>query len=170
VASLTGDAAMNAEDWLRGARLAAEDSVGTKMEIELVIEDDGTVPTKAVTAFNKLVMLDKVDGVVGGTWDFIAEAIYPLAEKAKVPFVTPTNPVEVFSPTARENQWVFTNGLSLSSVVRAADEHLARTNIKSVGLAVINVPYGLEHARPTSFLSERAERQLAEKHSEASFC
>lgn len=146
IASLTGDAAMNAEDWLRGARMASEESVGTGTRVELVIEDDATVPAKAVAAFNKLITLDRVQGIVGGTWDFLAETIYPLAEKAKIPFVTPTNPIEVISERARENKWIFTNGLSLSSAVRAADEYLAKSNVRSAALVVVNVPYGIEHA------------------------
>jgi competence ComEA-like helix-hairpin-helix protein len=34
---------MNTEDWLRGARMASEESAGTGTRVELVIEDDGTV-------------------------------------------------------------------------------------------------------------------------------
>jgi len=147
VASLTGDAAMNAEEWVRGARMASEESVGTGNRVELVVEDDGTIPTRAVAAFNKLVSIDKVQGVVGGTWDFLAETLYPLAERAKIPFVTPTNPIEVISLAAKQNKWIFTNGLSLTAAVSAADKYLAKSNVRRVGLAVINVPYGLEHAR-----------------------
>jgi ABC-type branched-subunit amino acid transport system substrate-binding protein len=160
VASLTGDAAMNTEDWLRGARMASEESAGTGTRVELVIEDDGTVPVKAVSAFNKLVTRDNVHGVIGGTWDFLAETMYPLAEKAKIPFVTPTNPIEVMSPAARANRWVFTNGLSLSAAVRAADEYLARSKSKSAALVVINVPYGLEHARLLRAALERRGVEL----------
>lgn len=160
VASLTGDAAMNTEDWLRGARMASEESAGTGTRVELVIEDDGTVPVKAVSAFNKLVTRDHVHGIIGGTWDFLAETMYPLAKKAKIPFVTPTNPIEVMSPAARANRWVFTNGLSLSAAVRAADEYLARSNSKSAALVVINVPYGLEHARLLRAALERRGVEL----------
>lgn len=146
VVSLSGDAARNGEEWLRGARLAVEDSRASPVTVELIVEDDNTNPMKAVTAFNKLVSLDKVQGVVGGTWDFLAETLYPLAEKAKIPFVTPTNPIEVFSASARSNSWVFTNGLSLRAGVNTAGEFLIDRKIRTIGLITIDVPYGNKHA------------------------
>ena len=62
--------------------------------IELIIEDDGMDPGKAVAGFTKLVQQDKVLTVTGMTLAFLEPALRPVAERENVPFVilNPTIP------------------------------------------------------------------------------
>lgn len=142
IISLTGDAAKNGADILEGVQFAAERS-GAK----LVVEDDQTSPAKCGAAFRKLATIDHVNGIIGGTWDFLAETAFPLAAQYNIPFITSSNPPEVFSGAARSNPWVFTNALSLAAEEKAVDSFLAEKSIHSLGLVVINVPYGQIHAK-----------------------
>ncbi len=73
--------------------------------IELVIEDDGMDPGKAVAGFTKLVQQDKVFAVTGTTLAFLEPALRPVAEREKVPFV-------ILNPTvpelrAKKDKYVF---------------------------------------------------------------
>ena len=101
VVSLTGYAEKNGRNWLEGAQLAIEDLNRDGIACELLVEDDQTTPVKAVTAFTKLAVVDKVQAVVGGTWDFLAEAVFPLAQRYHVPFVTPTRGITISSNRPR---------------------------------------------------------------------
>lgn len=145
IVSLSGDAAHNGEDWLRGARFAVEEAEREGTGIQLSVEDDGTNPKSAAAAFAKLVSIQKVQGVIGGTWDFLAETLFPLAKQYRTPFITPTNPIEIFSDSALHNKWVYTNGLALQSAVDAAAHFLVGKHITSIGLITIDVPYGQKH-------------------------
>ena len=146
IVSLSGDAARNGRNWLEGAELAIDELNQSGVGVRLVVEDDATVPGKVATAFVKLATVDKVSGIIGGTWDFLAESAFPLAKQYRTPFITPTNPVEILSAAARSNQWVFTNGLSLSAEEQVLRQFLKMKAIRSVGLVYINVPYGISHA------------------------
>ena len=55
--------------------------------IEMIIEDAGTDPAKAVTLFNKLVQQDKVLVVTGNLISALEAALRPVADRSQVPFV-----------------------------------------------------------------------------------
>jgi branched-chain amino acid transport system substrate-binding protein len=161
IASLTGPAGEQGKNWLEGARLAADELYSTGLRVKLIIEDDCTNPSKVAAAFHKLAAGDKVRGIIGGTWDYLAEAAYPIAKQYKIPFVTPTNPVEILSETAVKNPWIFTNGLSLEAEGRVISEFLDTILIKSAGLVYINVPFGTSHAEMFRSLAERKGIKIA---------
>ncbi len=146
IASLTGAAAANGENWFSGAKLAEEDLKNEGSNCELVVEDDQTTPVKVASAFAKLATVDKVKGVVGGTWDFLAETAYPYSQRYQIPFITPTNPIEVLSPQAKDNPWIYVNGLSLAAEKGVIRDFLVTKKIKSLALVYINVPFGTLHA------------------------
>jgi ABC-type branched-subunit amino acid transport system substrate-binding protein len=146
IVSLTGDAAENGKNWIEGAQLAVDELRQSGRQIELVVEDDRTIPGSVASAFIKLSTHDKVDGIIGGTWDFLAETAYPLAKQYKTPFITPTNPVEILSVAAQSNPWIFTNGLSLRAEQHAIESFVAQKKVKNISLVYINVPYGTSHA------------------------
>jgi branched-chain amino acid transport system substrate-binding protein len=56
-------------------------------KIELILEDDESDPAKAVAAVTKLVKVDKVIAVIGGTGTGTAMAIKPILTAEKVPFL-----------------------------------------------------------------------------------
>jgi len=162
IVSLTGDAARNGLNWLEGAKLTLEDLNKSGFPCQLIIEDDSTLPVKVANAFTKLATVDKVAGIIGGTWDFLAEAAYPFAERYKVPFITPTNPVEALSSQAAKNPWIFTNGLSIAAVEQAARAFLKHhKKVNSLALVYINVPYGILHAGMLKTLADEFKLVLA---------
>jgi branched-chain amino acid transport system substrate-binding protein len=145
VASLSGPAAEQGLGWLEGAQLAAAELEKEGIAVQLLIEDDQTNPTKTVSAFHRLAQ-NGVQAIVGGTWDFLAEASFPLAARYKIPFITPTNPIEILSIRDGTNPWAFTNGLSLKAERTVFLQFLSLTKIRSLAIVHINVPFGTSHA------------------------
>lgn len=95
ILSLTGDAAPWGEYGKNGMMLAVKEinkagGIGGR-PIEMTIEDDHTDPKQGVSAWNKLVAVDHVQGVVGGVFDFTAQPLIPLALNSKIPFISPSN-------------------------------------------------------------------------------
>ncbi len=75
----------------RAALLMLEEKINTVgvlgRPIKLVIEDDQTNPTEAVTAVNKLLQQDKVIAVLGGSISASTLAIKPIMDAAGVPLM-----------------------------------------------------------------------------------
>ncbi len=164
IASLTGPAGEEGKNWVDGAVLAAEELTKTGTPVTLVIEDDQTQPIKVVSAFGKMVRIDKVSGILGGTWDFLGEAAYPLANQYKLPFITPSNPPEILSPSAQENPYVFTSGLSLEAESKVIAEFLKAEKIKSITLLVPNIPWGTFHASMMRRLADSLGIKVIDQH------
>lgn len=147
VASLTGPAGEQGKNWVEGAELAVDELKSRGIEVRLIVENDETSAPKVAAAFQKLTQVDRVRAVIGGTWDYLAETAYPLAERAKVPFITPSNPVEVLSDTAQKNRWVYSNGLSLRAARIAVAEFLKKEGVKTLGLMYPALPFGTVQAQ-----------------------
>jgi branched-chain amino acid transport system substrate-binding protein len=95
VLSLTGDAAPWGESAKNGIDLAVKD-INSKggidgRKVQVVIEDDHTDAKNAVSAYNKLVNVDHVSGVIGSVFDFNTQPLLPLAENNKIALITPPN-------------------------------------------------------------------------------
>lgn len=146
IASLNGPAGEQGKNWMRGAQLAAEDARKEGIPVRLSIEDDQTETSKVVAAFTKLVEVNGVQGMVGGTWDFLGEAAYPLAKRYKIPFVTPSNPPEVLSDAAKKSGYVFSNSMTLASMRAAVKEFLLHRGAKSIGIMYPDLPFGTQQA------------------------
>lgn len=146
VASLTGAAGEQGLNWVKGADLAAKELNKSGIAVKLVVEDDQTNPSKSVRAYNKLRDVDRVQAVIGGTWDYLGESLYPLADRDRLPLITPSNPHELISPEARASRWVMSNGLSLRAARYAANEFLQAEQVKTLGLLYPNLPFGTAQA------------------------
>jgi branched-chain amino acid transport system substrate-binding protein len=91
-------------------------------KLEVIFEDDHTDPKTTVTSAQKLINVDKVQVMIGGVWNHLAEAVIPVIDKAKVVLVSPTvsadslsskSPYVVFTfPTIASNEAVFKQFLS----------------------------------------------------------
>jgi len=146
VASLTGPAGEQGKNWVEGAELAVGELRAEGIAVELVVENDETSAPKVAAAFQKLARIDRVGAIIGGTWDYLAESAYPLAERLRVPFVTPSNPVEVLSAEAQRNRWVFSNGMSLRAARLAITDFLRAEGIRSLGVVYPSLPFGTVQA------------------------
>ncbi len=147
IASLTGPAAEQGQNWLNGAKLAAKELYQRdKILVQLHVEDDASRAATVPVAFQRLVSSHKVQGIIGGTWDYLAGAASPISKNLQIPFITPTNPIEVIETTTAGNPWYFTNGLSIHATEAAMRKVVNHLRGKSVASIVINVPFGILHA------------------------
>lgn len=160
IASLTGPAAEQGQNWLNGAKLAAKELYRRdKILVQLHVEDDASRAAIVPLAFQRLVSSHKVKGIIGGTWDYLAGAASPISKNLQIPFITPTNPIEVIETTTAGNPWYFTNGLSIHATEEVMRKVVSHLGAKSVASIVVNVDFGL---LPLSF-SQRP------RHKESSF-
>lgn len=146
VVSLTGPASEQGKNWLDGARLAIEEHQARGEKVELIVEDDATTGVKAASAFTKLATIDKVYAIIGGTWDYLAQASYPLAKRFRVPFLTLTNPVEVVAEGAKDNQFVFTSGMSIAAAREASTRWFKISGARRAAVLYSAVPFGALYA------------------------
>jgi branched-chain amino acid transport system substrate-binding protein len=101
---LSGDYAWLGEDIQRGFKLAQKESKPNNFNYELIFEDDGFVPAKAVLAVNKLIKINKVD-VVFCLWSNVANTIVPITEKEKKPLFA----IMWDEALAEKSKYVFTH-------------------------------------------------------------
>ena len=149
ILSLTGPAAPYGEAAQEGLELAVgqiNDGGGVDgRELVLIIEDDQTSGTDAASAFQKLVDVDNVQGIIGGVWDFNAQAIMPLAEAAEIPFITPSN---MYIPEAFElNDWSFAMLPDFEQVIRHLEDAIVNIGSEKMGIVHYTSSFGAEIAR-----------------------
>jgi branched-chain amino acid transport system substrate-binding protein len=90
---LTGDYASLLRGAVEGVQVAVDDLQNTtNRKIELIIEDQKSCDVKeTVTIMNKLVNVDKVDMIVGGTCSSTTIAAAPIAESSKTVMISPVS-------------------------------------------------------------------------------
>ena len=93
--SQTSNAALFGQEQVNGARIAEEliNAAGGAggVKIALIFQDSGADEAGAVNAFQNLINRDKVVAIVGPTLSQQAFAADPLADRAKVPVLAPSN-------------------------------------------------------------------------------
>ena len=60
---------------------------GKKLPLKIVIYDDQSVPSTAVSLYERMATVDKVDFFVGPDWSAMGFPVPPVAEKHKIPMV-----------------------------------------------------------------------------------
>ena len=145
---LTGAQAKAGED-IRAALEIAKNDLGN--EVELIYEDDGFSPERAVSAFNKLVTVDQVDAIIGPLNGSAVEGIKPLANQ---------NEIIAYSPWGSSNkiEGYFIKGSHEADREARALAELIVTKLDKKKPAVIymNNDYGLLNYR--SFKDEVESR------------
>jgi branched-chain amino acid transport system substrate-binding protein len=135
--SLSGPAGEQGENIRRGVELA-----GKELGVRVIVEDDGTNPSRAVRGLLKISTEKNLIGVVGGVWDYLALAVYPVAERNKIRFITPTNPIEIVPEQFRLGGLLGTVAPSLESEKLAVEKFLKLKKPKRVLTVIPNVPFG----------------------------
>jgi len=67
-------------------------------KIKLIMYDDGADPNKAKSFATRLIEDDQVSVIIGGTTTGTTMAISPVAEEAKVPFISLAGAIEIIDP------------------------------------------------------------------------
>ena len=104
--------------------------------IEIIYEDSQSNPSTGVSAFQKLVNIDKVNIVLADVWAFLVNPLVPLSESTKTLTVSPTvmdNSVEGTST------YFFTVGHTTSSLKGAIEKFFdTHSSAKTVGIICWN--------------------------------
>ncbi|MBX7137823.1 MAG: ABC transporter substrate-binding protein [Oligoflexia bacterium] len=142
--SLSGPAEIWGSYGRQGAELAAKEIneaggvAGRK--IQLLLEDSKTSANGALSAYQKLVKVDKVDALVGDVWDFVTNPLVPLSARDHVVLISPA-----VIPDAIESrsEYFYTMG-SQAGLTRAAVDKFFELNpqIKSIAIICWDNPWG----------------------------
>jgi len=108
ILSVTGPAAFLGEPEQMTLKMYVDD-VNAKggllgRPIELIIYDDGSEAAKANGFTKRLIENDQVDMIIGGTTTGSTMAMYPLVEKAELPFISLGGGVVIVDPVKK---WMF---------------------------------------------------------------
>ena len=120
ILSTTGPAAFLGEDMKDGMQIAIDEinaagGINGK-KIDWVFYDAESQTAKALAATRRLLSQDKVDILVGGgNMSGIAQAMVPLAQQARTPFISTEGAATIASP-AKEREWVFKSTVDDSQV------------------------------------------------------
>src|SRR3989344_53452 len=143
IASLTGIAGTFGQEMQNGIELAAEE-INAKggingLPVKIIVEDDNTDPVKGVSAFSKLVNVDKVDALIGGTWDFNYNPLAPLAKENQITLITPQN---VKTSGLITNEYTFVMRTDMKKVVGALEEYITENNLTRIAVVRFVSPFG----------------------------
>jgi len=157
ILSLTGDAAGYGEFARKAINLAAEEinsSGGVKgRNLKIIFEDDSTDSKNAVTAFRKLVDVDKVDGIIGGMWDFTAQPLLPLALDSNITFITPTN--FRIDGSFEMNKNTFTMMPDFDKVLSLSESYITKENVKKLGVVRFASDFGQQITKTLKSIMEK---------------
>ena len=149
VLSLTGAAQHWSNSSKMGLLLAQEEinsqgGIGGK-NIELIFEDTQTQPAKSVTAYKKLVSIDKVDFLIGDVWSFLTNPLIPLAEKDKKILISPTLMKE---SSEKSSPYFFSLGYEVKSIIEPVNKFFNKNkNINSLGILCLEDMWGQSHLK-----------------------
>jgi branched-chain amino acid transport system substrate-binding protein len=109
-------------------------------QLELVLEDDESDTAKAVAAVNKLIKVDKVVAVIGGTGTGTSMGIKPIVTSSMIPYISMAAGDVI---TAPDNKWVFRAPGKNSLAADKALEYIEKTlKVKKIAVLYDSNPFG----------------------------
>ncbi|CAG0983504.1 Leu/Ile/Val-binding protein [Anaerolineae bacterium] len=141
---LTGEASSYGEDCRRGIELAFQD-LSKKYplkKLDIIFEDTKADPKSAISAFNKLANVDKVQAIIGDMFSSTTLAVAPLAQQAKIILLSPTAADEkipatgdqifsIYPPATSEGRFM-ANHMEVSTIRRVAVLYQNQTATKAI--------------------------------------
>jgi branched-chain amino acid transport system substrate-binding protein len=135
IVSLTGKFSALGSENKKAVELAVEqiNSEGGLLgrKIELITRDDQTLPDKSVLAFNDIKAQDVV-AVIGSPFSNSALATIPLAEREKIPYLSPTPAEEQVEPIKR---YVFVIPALSTAYAERYLEYMQAQKIEKIAIA-----------------------------------
>jgi len=126
--------------WGDGEIKAAVDSVkelqNKGAKIEYVVEDCASDKDKCVNAANKLINIDKVDLIVGPTWDEWFEVVAPIAQQNKVILISPSG-----AGNRLIGKYIFSLKYNNKGIASAILNFLDSNNIKNAAIVTAQEAY-----------------------------
>lgn len=143
ILSVTGPAAILGEDMKAGLELAMDEfNAAGGRKVEWTYYDAESQTQKGISATRRLISQDKVDMILsGGNMSGIALAMAPIANSAKVPFISSEGALAIVTPVA-ERQYVFKATVDDGDVLERIADYLAKKNIKKVALLADTSGFG----------------------------
>jgi branched-chain amino acid transport system substrate-binding protein len=141
--SITGPASFLGEPQKQTVKMLEEElnAAGGLLgrKVEIVVYDDETDATKAVTATDRLLKRDRVVAVVGPSTSGSTFAVIPKLEEAKVPLVSCAAAKKIVQPVRR---WVFKVAASDILAARKIFQELKRAGRSKVAILTASDAYG----------------------------
>ena len=141
--SVTGPASFLGEPERNTAKMLEEElnSAGGLLgrKIEIIIYDDESDATKAVTAVERLIKRDRVVAIVGPSTSGSTLAIIPKTEEAKIPLLSCAAARKIVEPVRR---WVFKVAASDILAVRKIFQDLKQRRLTRVAILTASDAYG----------------------------
>lgn len=125
---MSGNVAKPGNDIRNAIELARGDN---SKKVNIIYEDSECNPTKAVSAYSKLVEVDKVKVVIGALCSQSTLAIAPLAEKDKTILITPASAAESIS---KAGDYIFRNHTKDSDEAKKLAEFAISHNFNKVAI------------------------------------
>ena len=156
VLSLTGGAGTLGDPALKTMQMYVEElnKAGGLLgrQIELVTYDDGSEPAKANGFAKRLIEDDKVDVFIGGSTTGSTMAMYPLVEKAEMPFVSLGGALVIVEPVKK---WMFKVSHNDRQIAEKVLIDLKKRNLTSVALISETSGYGQSGRKETLALAAK---------------
>lgn len=138
ILGMTGPASYWSKYQKMGVELAKKDLLKQGIKVKLVYEDSNTSPLKAVSAYNKLMQIDRVDAVLGDVFSHITEPLIPMAKKYKKLLITPSSNM---SACQKDNDYFFSTASQVNySSVAYAKFLKDRPSLKKLALVYFDAP------------------------------
>lgn len=156
VLSLTGGAGTLGDPALKTMQLyvdqlnAAGGLLGRKLE--LVVYDDGSEPAKANGFAKRLIENDNVDVFIGGSTTGSTMAMYPLVEKAGMPFISLGGALVIVQPVKK---WMFKISHNDRMIAEKVLEDMKKRGITAIGLMSETSGYGQSGRKETLELAPK---------------
>ena len=141
--SVTGPASFLGEPERNTAKMLEEDLnrdgglLGRKVEV--IVYDDESDATKAVTAVDRLIKRDRVAAIVGPSTSGSSLAILPKIEEAQIPLLSCAAAKKIADPVKK---WVFKTPQSDSLAVGKIFEHARKSSISKVAILTVSDAFG----------------------------
>ncbi|RIL10422.1 MAG: hypothetical protein DCC75_04395 [Proteobacteria bacterium] len=162
ILGLTGPAAKWGKFQRLGIELAAKEIKSSGAPLNVIFEDSASEPSKAVTAFRKLVSVDHVSAVIGDIFAYITEPLIPLADQEKVLLVSPATPA---SMCARTSGFFFSTATQVPDAARGFEVFLERNSaVRRLALIYFDDPgWGGQYHKNWLELASKRSLQVTDR-------
>jgi len=159
ILSVTGPAAFLGEDMKAGLQLAVEQAnadggIGGA-KVAWTFYDAESQTQKALTQTRRLISQDGVDVIVsGGNMSGIALAMAPMAEAARIPFISSEGALAIVTPTP-DRRWTFKSTVDDGDVLDRIADYLAKKKVGKIALLADTSGFGQGAAEQMRRLASR---------------
>ena len=146
IGSLTGNVAVAGESMRRGVEIAEKEinqNGGINgRPVRVIYEDDSCDSKKTISAFNKLVAIDKVKVIIGPLCSGTVLSVAPLAESNGIVLFTP---VATAADISKAGDYIFRDSISDTYQGKFLAEYLYdNLGFRNMGVIYVNNDYGVQ--------------------------